>query len=56
MNDDWKKGRDYMYKFKVDSNGEVKTTLRGAELMAIPLLNKGGENSWEIVLHSGTGE
>lgn len=30
-----------MYKFKVDSNGEVQTTLRGAELMAIPLLNKG---------------
>jgi malate dehydrogenase (oxaloacetate-decarboxylating) len=30
-----------MYKFKVDSNGEVETTLRGAELMAIPLLNKG---------------
>ncbi|MEH6937675.1 NAD-dependent malic enzyme [Bacillus sp. JJ664] len=38
---DWKKGRDYMFKFKVDSNGEVKTTLRGAELLAIPLLNKG---------------
>lgn len=30
-----------MFKFKVDSNGEVETTLRGAELLAIPLLNKG---------------
>jgi len=30
-----------MYKFKVGPNGEMETALRGAELMAIPLLNKG---------------
>ena len=30
-----------MYKFKVGPNGDVETALRGKELMAIPLLNKG---------------
>ncbi|MBO9129472.1 NAD-dependent malic enzyme [Bacillus sp. 165] len=30
-----------MHKFKVDSNGVMETTLRGAELLAIPMLNKG---------------
>lgn len=30
-----------MYKFTVTPNGEVETALRGAELLAIPLLNKG---------------
>ncbi|MDQ0199272.1 NAD-dependent malic enzyme [Neobacillus ginsengisoli] len=30
-----------MYKFKVSPNGEVETALRGAELIATPLLNKG---------------
>ncbi|NHC40885.1 NAD-dependent malic enzyme [Bacillus sp. MM2020_1] len=35
------KGRDYMNKFKVGPNGDVETALRGAELMSIPLLNKG---------------
>jgi malate dehydrogenase (oxaloacetate-decarboxylating) len=32
---------DIMEKFKVTPNGEVETTLRGAELLAVPLLNKG---------------
>ncbi|XRG78085.1 NAD-dependent malic enzyme [Rossellomorea sp. GAMAL-10_SWC] len=30
-----------MHKFKVGSNGEVETTLRGAELLGVPMLNKG---------------
>lgn len=30
-----------MYKFTVTPNGEVETALRGAELLAVPLLNKG---------------
>ncbi|GAA3333046.1 hypothetical protein GCM10020331_095560 [Ectobacillus funiculus] len=30
-----------MCKFTVTPNGEVETALRGAELLAVPLLNKG---------------
>ncbi len=35
------KGRDGMSKFTVTSNGVLETTLRGVEVLATPLLNKG---------------
>ncbi|PEB53838.1 NAD-dependent malic enzyme [Bacillus pseudomycoides] len=35
------KGRDVMSKFTVSSNGTLETTLRGGEVLATPLLNKG---------------
>ncbi|MEI4830671.1 NAD-dependent malic enzyme [Bacillus sp. FJAT-53711] len=35
------KGRDCMSKFMVSSDGTLKTTLRGVEVLATPLLNKG---------------
>ncbi|MDZ5607844.1 NAD-dependent malic enzyme [Bacillus pseudomycoides] len=35
------KGRDGMSKFTVSSNGALETTLRGVEVLATPLLNKG---------------
>ncbi|HDX9590340.1 TPA: NAD-dependent malic enzyme [Bacillus pseudomycoides] len=35
------KGRDVMSKFTVSSDGTLETTLRGAEVLATPLLNKG---------------
>ncbi len=34
------RGRDVM-KFTVASNGALETTLRGAEVLSTPLLNKG---------------
>ncbi|OTZ74974.1 NAD-dependent malic enzyme [Bacillus cereus] len=35
------RGRDVMSKFTVASNGALETTLRGAEVLSTPLLNKG---------------
>ncbi|PGM67145.1 NAD-dependent malic enzyme [Bacillus cereus] len=35
------RGRDVMSKFTVASNGSLETTLRGVEVLATPLLNKG---------------
>jgi len=35
------KGRDCMSKFTVSSNGTLETTLRGVEVLATPILNKG---------------
>nr|WP_242223818.1 NAD-dependent malic enzyme [Bacillus cereus group sp. BfR-BA-01380] len=35
------KGRGYMSKFTVSSDGNLETALRGAEVLATPLLNKG---------------
>ncbi|MEI4800982.1 NAD-dependent malic enzyme [Bacillus sp. FJAT-51639] len=35
------KGRDFMSKFTVSSDGTLETTLRGREVLATPLLNKG---------------
>ncbi|PGR82968.1 NAD-dependent malic enzyme [Bacillus thuringiensis] len=35
------RGRDVMSKFIVASNGALETTLRGAEVLSTPLLNKG---------------
>lgn len=35
------RGRDVMSKFTVASNGTLETTLRGAEVLSTPLLNKG---------------
>ncbi|PEY32331.1 NAD-dependent malic enzyme [Bacillus cereus] len=35
------KGRDGMSKFTVSTNGALETTLRGVEVLATPLLNKG---------------
>ncbi|WP_155894983.1 oxaloacetate-decarboxylating malate dehydrogenase [Bacillus sp. 123MFChir2] len=35
------KGRGFMSKFTVSSNGTLETTLRGREVLATPLLNKG---------------
>ncbi|PFM66930.1 NAD-dependent malic enzyme [Bacillus cereus] len=35
------RGRDVMSKFIVASNGSLETTLRGVEVLATPLLNKG---------------
>ncbi|RGP54230.1 NAD-dependent malic enzyme [Bacillus thuringiensis] len=35
------RGRDVMSKFTVASNGALETTLRGAEVLSTPILNKG---------------